>query len=409
MALAHEAIRAAYINAGLKGIVAAPTFPMLRDSTVASLKQELDENEVPYEHNKNSQVIVLPEPRSTILLKSLLNPDRLRGTNVAWFGIDELTYVPQAAWSQLESRLREPKATHLSGFGVWTAKGFDWVWNCFISANRTPGYECFIAKPFENERLVRLGYYEKLKSSLEPRLYRQEVLGEFLNLFEGHVYQSFDRTKNVQPLAFQPHLPLEWAIDFNIDPLCSTISQFFDRANEREQRYGARKSTIHVLRELCLRESTTSRLADAMEDVLAAYVQQGLKLLKIYGDPAGDQRRTSASQTDWQILRRAADGWKHTFQIGVEFHVSSAAPAVRDRVNAVNALLCNAADERNLLVDPSCKMLITDLERVSWKSDGAGNLSAELSNKDKMLTHVSDALGYCVWRHTDLRGKAKYI
>ena len=47
--------------------------------------------------------------------------------------LDELTYAPEAAWLRLEGRLRDPKATRLCGFAVWTPKGYDWVYQRFIS------------------------------------------------------------------------------------------------------------------------------------------------------------------------------------------------------------------------------------------------------------------------------------
>ena len=57
-----------------------------------------------------------------------------------------------------------------------------------------------------------------------------------------------------------------------------------------------------------------------------------------------------------------------------QMRASWANPAVRDRVNLVNGLLCNAAGERRLLIDPRCKELILNLERVSWVRDAQGRL-----------------------------------
>ena len=61
-------------------------------------------------------------------------------------------------------------------------------------------------------------------------------------------------------------------------------------------------------------------------------------------------------------------------------------PAVVDRVNAVNRAL-----DDNLIIDPKCKALIEDLEKVVNKQ---GTREIDKSNKD--LTHMSDALGYAV-------------
>jgi hypothetical protein len=60
---------------------------------------------------------------------------------------------------------------------------------------------------------------------------------------------------------------------------------------------------------------------------------------------------------------------------------------VVDRINNINRLF----REDRIIIDSSCKKLIADLEKVSWK-DGA------LDKKtDPMITHISDALGYLCW------------
>jgi hypothetical protein len=71
-------------------------------------------------------------------------------------------------------------------------------------------------------------------------------------------------------------------------------------------------------------------------------------------------------------------------------------PGVRDRVGVVNSRLCSASGERSLSIDPRCKELIRDLERVRWKMDVFGQATNELDKTDRMRTHVSDALGYYV-------------
>jgi hypothetical protein len=50
---------------------------------------------------------------SKILFRPVEEFERLRGTNLAWFGIDELTYAPEEAWLRLEARLRDPVATRM--------------------------------------------------------------------------------------------------------------------------------------------------------------------------------------------------------------------------------------------------------------------------------------------------------
>ena len=69
------------------------------------------------------------KPRSEVawLFKATVRRVVSFGSNLAWFGVDEMTYTQEGAWIRLEARLRDPEAKRLCGFGAWTPKGFDWV------------------------------------------------------------------------------------------------------------------------------------------------------------------------------------------------------------------------------------------------------------------------------------------
>jgi hypothetical protein len=78
---------------------------------------------------------------------------------------------------------------------------------------------------------------------------------------------------------------------------------------------------------------------------------------------------------------------------------------VKDRANCVNAMLRNQAGERRLLIDPGCKQLVQDFERVHWKADPNGNALADMDKSDHKRTHVSDALGYLITQEFGMRMK----
>jgi hypothetical protein len=59
----------------------------------------------------------------------------------------------------------------------------------------------------------------------------------------------------------------------------------------------------------------------------------------------------------------------------------------------MNAKLRTAAGRVDLQVDGKCKELIKDFEQVMYKADG-GQIDKD---RDRMRTHLSDALGYLVW------------
>jgi hypothetical protein len=379
--LCQTAIRLTYENPGRTGLIGAPTYPMLRDATQAALFELLDRNEIPYDFNRAENFLVMRETRSKILFRAVEEFERLRGSNLAWFGLDELTYCAEQAWLRLEGRLRDPKATRLCGFAVWTPKGFDWVYERFI-ANRVDGYETVLAPAFENRFLLEKvpDYYDRLKSSYDSRFYGQEVLGEYLTLHSGKVYTSFDRMESIAETQADLSLPLLWALDFNVDPMCSVIAQV------------RRDGMVTVLDEIVLSRASTY---DACSEFLARFPSHSGGLI-VYADATGARMQTTG-KSDLLILRdELKDYW------GAEFRVPKSNPAVRDRVTLMNAKLGAASGERLLRVNPKCTELIRDLEQVTYK-EGSGVIDKD---RDPRRTHLSDALGYLVWQECGGRGTA---
>jgi hypothetical protein len=224
-ALCYEALRLCSANEGRVGLLGAPTFPMLRAATQSTLFEILEENDISFRFNKSENLVVFEEwKNSKIIFRPVEEIERLRGTNLAWFGIDELTYTPEAAWLRLEARLRDPLATRRCGFAAWTPKGFDWVYHKFVAETRHESYVTIFAKPRENG-YVGDEYYDRLKNSYDAKLYRQEVLGEYLPVSAGLVYSSFTRTDNIAKVTIDPRVELLWTLDFNVNPMCSLIVQ----------------------------------------------------------------------------------------------------------------------------------------------------------------------------------------
>ena len=163
------------------------------DATLTSLFGTMEEQEIDFDHRKSDGELMVKGAGSTVLLRSLEEPERLRGTNLAWFGIDELSYTREEAWLRLEARLRDPKAEKLAGVGVWTPQGLDWIYKRFLH-DPVSGYGCVRAKAFENRHLLDRtpDYYQRLQSSYDPKFYRQEALGEYLNSRADRVYHCFN-------------------------------------------------------------------------------------------------------------------------------------------------------------------------------------------------------------------------
>ena len=373
-ALCHEAIRLSYLNPGRMGLLGAPTYPMLRDATQAALFEILESSRIPFEHNKAENALAMKDSGSKVIFRPLDEYERLRGANLAWFGLDELTYTQEAAWVRLEGRLRDPKARKLCGFAVWTPKGFDWVYRRFV-AGEVKGYETVLAKPFENRFLLGKvpDYYEHLKASYDKEFYEQEVLGSYLNLTGGLVYTQFSRDEHVTDLSVDPSEPLLWTLDFNVDPMCSLVAQTI-------------RGSVRVVDEIVLRRGTTQQ---ACEEFLRRYPRHDAGVV-VFGDASGYQQQTTgASDYDMIIAHFRANA-----RMRVQYKTLRANPAVRERVNLTNARLRSACGDIGVLVDRKCKELIQDFEQVAYKAD-----TCQIDkDRDRMRTHLSDALGYLLWQ-----------
>jgi hypothetical protein len=373
-ALCQEAIRLSYLNPRRMGLLGAPTYQMLRDATQATLFEILDSNRIPYEHNKAENTLRMKDTGSRIVFRPVDEFERLRGTNLAWFGLDELTYTPEAAWLRLEGRLRDPKAQRLCGFAVWTPKGYDWVFRKFVEGP-SKGYGVVVAQPYENRFLLARvpDFYDRLQESYDERFFRQEVLGAYLSLSGSTVYSSFARAENLKDLGRDQRLPLLWALDFNVDPMSSLVVQMVD-------------GKVLVLDEIVVRNGTTM---DASEEFLKRYPDHWAGV-HIYGDASGNQRQTTGA-TDYEMIR---EYFQAHSGMTLQYRVPRANPSVRERINLTNAKLRSATGDVGLLVDPKCKELIKDLEQVTYKADS----NTIDKDRDRMRTHLSDALGYLLWQ-----------
>lgn len=121
-ALCCQVLRSAAHNPGCTGLLGAPTYPMLKDATLPTLLDLLGAHSIAHKYLKSENVLMLTQSRSRILLRSLDRYENLRGTNLAWVGIDELTYCNREAWRRLEARVRDPWARRHRMFAVWTPK-----------------------------------------------------------------------------------------------------------------------------------------------------------------------------------------------------------------------------------------------------------------------------------------------
>lgn len=413
LTLCQEAVKLALTNSGLDGALAAGTNKLLRKLTEPTLEWILRTSNIPYHFIKaqTERRIVLLDTGSRMWLHSMHDPDALRGDNLAWFVVDEGTIAPWKSHEQLQARLRVKHAPLLQGCVGGTPKGFDENYDFWMRNNPNDGTRFLVrAEPGENAANLASDYYERLRGSLDEETYEQEVLGAFINLNAGRAYKTFDQRNNVKFVEYDSRYPICWSLDFNVSPACSVIGQEIEPIMSRTQpwMYDVQRpnggTIIHVFDEIALMNSGTEEACREFQEKVQKYRHNGTGVLvvQVTADGTGMQRHSSSNTTDHVILRDFFRG--HPWLRMVD-KIASSNPEVRDRVNTVKAFCRNAAGITSLYINPRCRMLIDDLAQVGWPKDAKGNTHTQrLDTSKPMLTHISDALGYWLWKISPLRG-----
>jgi hypothetical protein len=313
--------------------------------------------------------------------------------------LDEFASMAPEAWTEvLRPALADRQGRALF---IGTPQGYNHFHDVYSAAQGQSDWAGF---QFSTEEGGNVPAEELARAAeqLDKRVYQQEFCASFENLASGRAYYAFDRTQDVKGIQFDPRHPLIWVLDFNVDPGCSLLAQtipseIWDPAVRATLR--VRESRVHVLEEIVLRNSNTYEVCKEFArrtENWAKYLPAGFPKLRVevYGDAAGENRTASAPRTSWQIVKDFFD--EHSSSHSVTYRYSTRNPLVRDRVNCVNAMFCDAGDRRSITVSPNCKELIRDLEQVCWHKDANGNDTRDLDKSNAMRTHTSDALGYFI-------------
>lgn len=214
-------------------------------------------------------------------------------------------------------------------------------------------YASIVMNPKDNLENIDPDYI-KMLSRMSEKDRMRFLEGAFTDDDDGAAYYAFNRERHVKEQGRRAG-SLFIGMDFNVMPMTAVVGQYYN-------------NTFHILDEVFLENSDTYKMVNEL--VSRGY--QGT----VIPDSTGKNRKTSG-KSDHQIIKEAG------FQIPYVFN-----PYQVDRVNNINRLFT----ANRIIIDPRCKKLIGDLEKVSWKDN-------KLDQKtDSMLTHISDAFGYLCWK-----------
>lgn len=160
--------------AGSFGMVVAPTYPMLRDSTLRTFLDLANRIDMLAEFHRGDMRAELVNG-TTALFRTASDPDRLRGPNLGWFWGDEAALFAHDVWLILLGRLREgPGHSWLTT----TPRGKNWVHREFTSG--IAGRE-LIRAPSRSNRYLPAAFVPGLESTYRGVFAAQEIGGEFVD------------------------------------------------------------------------------------------------------------------------------------------------------------------------------------------------------------------------------------
>jgi hypothetical protein len=365
-ALVSKSIILACMNVGHISAIFEPTNVMLRDILIRTMNELLEEWEIPYTFRASplpEYQLSFLEGTHTILLRTILTYQRLRGQNLCAVGFDEADTVPkkdaEQAMNMALARLRSGNFQQF--YATTTPEGHSWAFDTF-KKNAKADTKLIKAKTADNPYLPE-GFIESLEENYPEQLIKAYLNGDFVNLTMGQVYDRFDRNIHVcNQLPSYDNEILRVGLDFNIQNTNCVV--------------GVRDRDKLVI----IDEITKMHDTDAMaKELLRRYPNQ--KIL-VYPDASGGNRSTNASATDISILE----------SYGFTNMSPRSNPPIKDRVSAVNALLKNGKGEVRLAISPCCRTLIECFELQAY-DEKTGE-----PDKQNGYDHILDSLGYLIWR-----------
>jgi len=382
--------RASASPAGVLGLIAANTYPQLFDSTLRNTFKNWDRlgvsylpRELPSSHKPFSLRVRAEGGWREILCRSLDHYETLAGVELGWGWMDEVYQTERGAYDLILARLRDARMPAALRQLLLTSTADDpssWMYEELVQNFDERLMEVIYAKTTDNPFLPD-GYIDILRSRYDARMAARMIEAQWVALSGQVVYHAFSRERNVSSeVRFDPNLPICWSHDFNIGvgkPMSSILGQM---------RKGPHGVEFHVFDELVLDSSDTN---DAIEEFFAR-PWRSLAGVRIYGDPAGNARDTRSKKTDYALLAEAGF---------TDQRVANKHPAIRDRHNAVNSLLRNAAGHVRIKIHPDCRTLIKGLETVLLRE------GAQYLEKETREQHVTTPLGYWACYESPVSGQ----
>jgi len=365
-ALCMKTIAMMSINRGCRGGIVVPSYKMYKRDVMPTLEEICDDNRIKFKPNRTDFKFTFPRFDFELYVMSADQPNSMKGPNLAFVGINEVTLLNKKSFDIAISRVRLKKAKLRQTFMSGTPEDFEWAYEYFIESPRDD--TDLIFGDMRQNIHVADEYVNMLMESYDDKLIDRYVKGKFINIKEGQALYAFDRMRHVRNgISKSEHVdprtgirsasPVWVTIDFNVNPMTAVL---WNRGGPGD------RFTLRAYDEIWLPDSNTPALCRALREKLNPEEED----VTIYPDPTGNSRSTQSNKSDIQHLKDAG-----FTKIKMKGRIKS----VRDCLNAANALL-----HKNMVeIGSQCKKFISDCEQTVLKG-------SDLDKSNPMRTHMVD-------------------
>lgn len=319
------------------GCIAAPSFPMLEHGAKRQFIDRLNEIGVRYDLNRSG--VTIPDWQAEVVFVTLESESRVRGPNYDWAWPDEVEYVTdRKIWQALKGAVRAGDNPQ-----IWvtsTPKGKRIVYDEWVE-NPTDHHALYKATTFDNVFIDADDYVTGL--GYEGVFYDQEVGAEFVS-FDGLVYATFNRDRNVKPLTPDDLAGWSRVLWIDVGTRNPTVVLTAYIAGDR----------IHIGHEVYRRGMSSD---DMVDTVAMRYQETGATHAVI--DPSAAALILSL-QARGVVVRKG----------------------VNDVQNGILAVTSRLAD---LTIDPSCVETINEFESYRYPDGARANSDTPVKENDHCL------------------------
>ena len=371
---------------GVRGLVGAQSYTLVRDTTLQSYIEHLDnmnfQEGIDYEWSSTLQKLTFRNT-SEILFRHFDEPNRLKSLNLGFVEIEEMSDIPYETFKMLLGRMRQqPKKTWKN----FTYRIFGhtnpepqrgWIYKTFAQ-NSAPNYRLITAPTTENIYLPE-GFCDELKKLYDEQYYNIFVLAQNVEYNKGQVIKDFT-DENIQDIKYQEDMDLHISCDFNVDPMCWVLAHKTDEK-------------VFYFDEIVLENTTTAK---ACEEFCRRYPNHKGNII-VNGDASGDNRSCTSEYTNYVIIKKKLQ----QFGYDADIRIKAFNPPIKNRIAAFNSKIRNANGEICLYVDKKCEKLLYNIYNLKYK-EGSSRIDIPTytqikQNKElKFLSHPIDAASYLV-------------